>query len=226
MKYNAITEGIFLERPNRFVAKVLVDGRQELAHVKNTGRCRELLIPGVCVYLEKNNNPQRKTAFSLIAVQKGERLINMDSQAPNVVAEEYIKSGHVVEGLTYLKREYKYKDSRFDFYYEAGQRKGFIEVKGVTLEENGIVLFPDAPTLRGVKHLNELAQAVSFEYEAKVLFVVQMENVRYFTPNVRAHPEFARALVHARDQGVFVQALWCRVGKDTLEIAGEVPVVL
>ncbi len=226
MKYDAITEGVFLERPNRFIAKILVDGRQEMAHVKNTGRCRELLIPGVCVYLEKNNNLKRKTAFSLIAVQKGERLINMDSQAPNVVAEEYIKAGHVVEGLTHLKKEYKYKDSRFDFYYEAGQRKGFIEVKGVTLEENGIVLFPDAPTLRGVKHLHELSQAVSSGYEAGVLFVVQMENVRYFTPNVRTHPEFAQALIYARDHGVFVRALWCRVGKDTLEIAGDVPVVL
>ncbi len=226
MKYDQMTEGIFLERPNRFVARVLVDGQPVWAHVKNTGRCRELLIPGVCVYLQKNDDPRRKTAFSLIAVQKGDRLINMDSQAPNAVAEEYIRAGHIVRDLTYLKREYKYKDSRFDIYYEAGQRKGLIEVKGVTLEEDGIVRFPDAPTLRGVKHLNELAQAAKEGYETGVLFVVQMENVRYFTPNIQTHPEFAQALAHAKACGVFVRAFWCRVEKDLLEIAGEIPVVL
>ncbi len=226
MKYESMIKGIFLARPNRFVAAVMAEGREVIAHVKNTGRCRELLIPGVCVYLQKNDNPARKTAYSLIAVEKGGCLVNMDSQAPNRVAYEYIKGGNIIEGLTLLERERTYGGSRFDLYYETPVKKGFIEIKGVTLENEGVARFPDAPTQRGLKHVYELIKAASEGYEAGIIFVVQMENVRYFTPNTKAQPEFVSALAKAQKQGVFIRAFKCRVARDSLEIGGEIPVVL
>ena len=226
MKYDSMIEGIFLARPNRFTARVMVEGREVIAHVKNTGSCRELLIPGVCVYLQKSGNPARKTPYSLITVRKGSRLINMDSQAPNTVAWEYIRDGHLIPDVTVLKREQRFGDSRLDLYYETGHKKGFIEVKGVTLESDDVAMFPDAPTLRGEKHVHELVRAVREGYEAGIMFIVQMENIRYFTPNVKMHPEFAGALRDARQQGVSVRAFECSVTEDSLRVSGEIPVVL
>lgn len=227
MKYESIVEGIFLDRPNRFLARVCVDGQDVLAHVKNTGRCRELLIPGTPVYLQTHDDPKRKTAFSLITVKKGERLVNMDSQAPNTVAWEYLSCGKLIGPAALIKREKTYKDSRFDLYYElVGDHAGFIEVKGVTLEENGIAMFPDAPTTRGLKHVYELADAARAGYAAGIIFVIQMENIRYFTPNVRTQPEFLDALKTVAEEGVFIKAFECAVTPDSLNITKEVPVVL
>ncbi len=226
MRYDSVIQGTFLSRPNRFIAVVDILGREERVHVKNTGRCRELLIPGVCVFLEKSRNPARKTAYSLIAVQKGDRLINMDSQAPNAAAWEYLLSGMSWIKPDLVQREKTYKDSRFDLYYEQAGKKGFIEVKGVTLEEDGVVLFPDAPTLRGLKHIKELENAACQGYEAEIWFIIQMENVRYFTPNIRMQPEFGQALKDAKGNGVKIHALWCHVTEDSMEVAGEVPVIL
>lgn len=226
MNYGPMIEGVFLERPNRFIARVLAEGQEVIAHVKNTGRCRELLIPGVCVYLQKNDSPARKTAYSLIAVKKGERIVNMDSQAPNVVAYEYVAGGHLIPGLTLLKREKTFMESRFDLYYEAGERRGFIEVKGVTLEDGNIARFPDAPTKRGQKHVYELSKAVEDGYEAGIMFIVQMEDILCFTPNTQAQPEFAKALSEVSQKGVFVRAFSCKVTQSSLEIDREIPVVL
>ena len=230
MMYESIVEGIFLGRPNRFLARVLVDGREVMAHVKNTGRCRELLIPGTRVYLQKHDDPKRKTAFSLITVEKGERLVNMDSQAPNTVAWEYISQGNIIGPASLIKREKTFKDSRFDLYYEMDgnldKKAGFIEVKGVTLEEDGVALFPDAPTLRGLKHVYELAEAVKAGYGAGIIFVIQMDNIRCFTPNARTQPEFLEALKIVADEGVFIKAFECCVTKNSLDITKEVPVVL
>ncbi len=209
MIYSDTCTGKFLSRPNRFIAHAEVDGKQIVAHVKNTGRCKELLIPGAKVVLQKSGNPNRKTGFDLIAVWKGLRLINMDSQAPNKVFLEHLRAGRYMEGITHIKAEAKYGSSRFDFYVEAGQRKAFIEVKGVTLEEDGVVLFPDAPTLRGVRHLRELAACTQEGFEGHIVFVVQMKDVRYFTPNIKTHPAFGEALVAAAKAGVFVTALDC-----------------
>lgn len=209
MTYGKILAGTFQARPNRFIAHVEVDGRVEVCHVKNTGRCRELLVGGATVYLEESANPSRKTRFDLIAVEKGPRLINMDSQAPNKVAAEYLP--RLLPGLSLLRPEVKFGPSRFDFYAEAAGGRWFIEVKGVTLEEDGVVLFPDAPTQRGVKHLHGLCEAMAQGFRAMALFVVQMAGVRYFTPNAHTHPEFAQALCKARAQGVRVEAVDCAV---------------
>lgn len=224
MTYGNIAEGRFIARPNRFIAHVEVGGQVEVCHVKNTGRCRELLVPGAKVYLEEGANPNRKTKYDVVAVEKGDRLINMDSQAPNKVAGEYLPTR--LEGLTLLRPEQRFGASRFDFYAEAGGARWYIEVKGVTLEEDGMVLFPDAPTERGVKHLRELCATLDAGYRAMVLFVVQMEGVRYFTPNRRTHPEFAEALREARDKGVLVEAIDCRVTPRTLDARGAVEVVI
>ena len=225
MKYKNIVKGRFVSRPNRFIANVEIDGRRCVCHVKNTGRCRELLTEGAEVLLEVSDNPNRRTAYDLVAVYKGDALINMDSQAPNRVLGEWIASGGF-EDVTYVKPECTYGGSRFDFYVEADGIKIFAEVKGVTLEEDGVVMFPDAPTERGVKHLRELTDAVKNGYGAYVFFVVQMETCSYFTPNVKTHPEFAKALGEARENGVCVRALNCKVTEDSLEIIGDIPVVL
>ena len=226
MQYQRIEKGRFLSRPNRFIAHVELDGRTEVVHVKNTGRCRELLIPGATVYLEKSDNPARKTQYDLIAVEKGTLLVNMDAQAPNQVFREWAEAGNFQEGLTLLRPETTWGDSRFDFYWEAGGRRGFVEVKGVTLEEDGHACFPDAPTERGVKHLNELARCQADGYEAAVCFVLQMAGMKDFAPNDRTHPAFGDALRQAAQAGVRIMARECAVTPDSLTIGAAVPVLL
>ena len=226
MKYERIEKGYFLERPNRFIAEVEIRGKKEIVHVKNTGRCAELLVSGATVYVQRSDNPERKTKWDLICVKKGNRLINMDSQIPNKAVKEWIEAGNLCENPTMLRQEVTYGNSRFDLYAEEEERKIFIEVKGVTLEEDGVVKFPDAPTERGVKHVEELCKAVRDGYEAYIFFVVQMKNVKYFTPNTRTHPEFGEALQKAREQGVHIVAYDCEVKKDEIKIRKEVPVLL
>lgn len=226
MQYGKILPARFLSRPNRFVARVEAEGEELVCHVKNTGRCRELLVPGATVWLEESPNPSRKTKFDLIAVEKGDRLINMDAQAPNKVFGEWAAAGGFREGLTSLRPETTYGSSRFDFYWESSKSRGFVEVKGVTLEEDGIVRFPDAPTLRGVKHLDELVKAHEAGYEAAVCFVIQMENVRWFAPNDETHPEFGQALRRAAQAGVEVLAMDCVVTPQSLTMGKPVPVKL
>lgn len=222
MVYNNIKSGRFISRPNRFIANIEIDGEICVCHVKNTGRCAELLLPGAHVFVQCCDNPNRKTKYDLIAVYKGERLINIDSQAPNKVFGEWIES--YFKNVTYVKPEAKYKNSRFDFYIEADERKIFAEVKGVTLENDGEVKFPDAPTLRGVKHLNELSDCISEGFEAYVFFIVQMKDVKYFSPNRKTHPEFAAALEKALENGVNVCCVDCNVSPDSLTVGDFVPV--
>ena len=230
MRYQNIYKAVFLARPNRFIARVLLDGEELTVHVKNTGRCKELLVPGCRVYLEKSSNPARKTAYDLVAVEKplegGAKLINMDSQAPNKLFEEWARAGHFVPGLTLLRPETAWGHSRFDFYWEAGERKGFVEVKGCTLEEDGWTYFPDAPTERGVKHLEELLAAKGEGYEAAVCFVIQMTDVRGFSPNDRTHPAFGEALRKAAAGGVEVLAYECQVIPGEVYITTKVPIKL
>lgn len=226
MMYSNVYHGIFCARPNRFIAHIQIDGKLEIAHVKNTGRCKELLIPGAKVIAEKSNNPARKTQYDLIAVWKGNRLINMDSQAPNKAFLEHLQAGRHITGITRIKPEATYGSSRFDFYVEVGQRKIFIEVKGVTLEENGAALFPDAPTERGVKHLKELAQCLRVGYEAQAVFVIQMGDISYFAPNNNTHPAFGAALAAAQAAGVQVMALDCLVAENSMAIGKNVPVCI
>ena len=225
MKYERIETGKFIERPNRFIAYVEIAGQKETVHVKNTGRCAELLQPGATVYVQKADNPERKTQWDLIGVKKGKRMINMDSQIPNKVVEEWIRKGNLFPHATLIRPETTYKQSRFDLYVEEGGRKIFIEVKGVTLEIDGVVKFPDAPTERGVKHIKELCEALEDGYEAYVFFVIQMKGVKYFTPNMVTHAAFGDALRNAQEQGVRILAYDCKVGKDSIEIHKEVPVV-
>lgn len=226
MQYGKILPARFLSRPNRFVARVEAEGEELVCHVKNTGRCRELLVPGATVWLEESPNPSRKTKFDLIAVEKGDRLINMDAQAPNKVFGEWAAAGGFREGLTLLRPETTYGSSRFDFYWESSKSRGFVEVKGVTLEEDGIVRFPDAPTLRGVKHLDELVKAREAGYGAAVCFVIQMENVRWFAPNDETHPEFGQALRRAAQAGVEILAMDCAVTPQSLTMGTSVPIRL
>lgn len=226
MKYERISKGTFLERPNRFIAYAELDGKTEVIHVKNTGRCAELLIPGASIYVQESDNPVRKTKWDLIGVEKGSRMINMDSQVPNLVVKEWIESGHLTSDIRMVRPETAYGNSRFDLYVETGSSRIFIEVKGVTLEEEGVVRFPDAPSDRAVKHLQELEKAVREGYEAYVFFVIQMKGVRYFTPNMDTHPAFCEALKSAKAAGVNILAYDCRVSGDQIEIADPVPVVL
>lgn len=219
MRYKNTVKGTFIDRPNRFIANVDIEGTPTVCHVKNTGRCRELLIPGAEVFLEKSDNPERKTLYDLISVYKGDSLFNIDSQAPNKVFGEWLASGRsCFESITYIRPECKYGNSRFDFYIEADGRKIFAEVKGVTLENNGILSFPDAPTERGAKHIRELCDCVDNGYEAVVAFVIQTKNAKYFTPNADHDPIFAEALKNAHRKGVRIIALCCDVGYDTLDI--------
>ena len=226
MKYERISKGTFLERPNRFIAYAELAGKTEVIHVKNTGRCAELLIPGASIYVQESDNPARKTKWDLIGVEKGSRMINMDSQVPNLVVKEWIESGHLTSDIRMVRPETAYGKSRFDLYVETGSSRIFIEVKGVTLEEEGVVRFPDAPSDRAVKHLQELEKAVREGYEAYVFFVIQMKGVRYFTPNMDTHPAFCEALKSAKAAGVNILAYDCRVSGDQIEIADPVPVVL
>ena len=268
MQYTNVMAGRFIARPNRFIAHVEIAGREEIVHVKNTGRCKELLVPGATVYVEHFPEGKRKTKYDLIAVEKvveclsvhGDLesdsalefggvvhskaddsvgvihstptnkkrtlLINMDSQAPNKVVQEWLVAKEPFGKITYLKPECKHGDSRFDFYLETETRKMFIEVKGVTLEENGVVMFPDAPTERGVKHVQELCHCLKEDYEAAIIFVVQMSGMCYFTPNRRTHLAFAEALERAEACGVRMLALSCAVTPDSLAINGEIPIHL
>lgn len=226
MRYPNIQKARFLARPNRFIARVLLEGEELTVHVKNTGRCRELLVPGAPVWLVRSDNPARKTAYDLVAVEKAGRLINMDSQAPNALFAEWARAGHFVPGLTLLRPETTWGNSRFDFYWEAGARRGFTEVKGCTLEEDGWTYFPDAPTERGVKHLEELARARAEGFEAAVCFVIQMADVDGFSPNDRTHPAFGEALRRAVDQGVEVLARQCAVSPGEVWMTGPVEIRL
>lgn len=227
MKYNRTVRAQFLDRPNRFIAHVELQGQVETVHVKNTGRCRELLVPGCEIILEKSGNPARKTRYDLISVCKEGRWINMDSQAPNRAAEEWLRDGSFFDEEHTVSREKKYGNSRFDFYVEtASGRKAFVEVKGVTLEENNIARFPDAPTERGVKHVQELVHCMREGYEAYLLFVIQMRGVRLFQPNWGTHAAFGKAVGEAQRAGVKVLAYDCLVGEDSLEIRDPVPIDL
>ena len=226
MKYDNILKGKFISRPNRFIAHVEINGNMEICHVKNTGRCKELLIPGVTVFVQESDNPNRKTKFSLIGVIKENRIINMDSQVPNKVVHEWILKGNLFTDVTLIKPETTYNKSRFDFYIETKNKKAFIEVKGVTLEEQGIVRFPDAPTERGVKHVRELCDCIKEDYEAYIIFVIQMKNVIYFEPNIETHKEFAEALKEAKKQGVHIIAVDCNVNENSIDIVDYVKVIV
>lgn len=226
MRYERIKKGEFIERPNRFIAYARIDGERETIHVKNTGRCAELLIPGAEIYVQESGNPDRKTKWDLITVKKGDMLVNMDSQIPNQVVKEWIEAGNLFGDDVCVQQEKTYGNSRFDLYAEAGGKKIFIEVKGVTLEENKAARFPDAPSDRAVKHVEELLKAVKDGYEAYVFFVIQMKGMRYFTPNIDTHPEFGEALKKAKAGGVHILAYDCEVEKDQIKIADKVPVVL
>ena len=225
MKYDNIVSGIFRERPNRFIAIVDLEGHAEVCHVKNTGRCRELLPAGARVWCQKTSNPSRKTKYDLIAVEKAGRIINMDSQAPNAAAREWLQSGGL-GAVENLRQESFFEKSRFDFSFLRDGKPCFLEVKGVTLEENGRCAFPDAPTLRGTKHLRELTQAVREGYGCYVLFVIQMENVILLHPNDGTDPQFGAALREAAAAGVRILAMDCCVRPDAMIIGKPVPVVL
>lgn len=226
MKYEHTEKAIFLERPNRFIAYVNLDGRTETVHVKNTGRCKELLIPGTEIILEKSRNPARKTKYDLISVRKSNRWINMDSQIPNKAAEEWLLKGSLFPEEIQIRREKTFGNSRFDLYVESSRRKAFMEVKGVTLEENNIARFPDAPTQRGLKHVEELTHCIRDGYEAYLLFVIQMKGITCFEPNWNTHPEFGEALIDAQNAGVKLLAYDCFVTENLMEIRDPVPINL
>lgn len=223
MLYAHTRTGIFRSRPNRFIAVVEVDGIDTVCHVKNTGRCRELLVPGCTVVLETAQNPTRKTPYDVIAVYKGDRLINMDSQAPNAVAAEYLRR-RFPDAV--IRREVRYRDSRLDFHLTQGETQWFVEVKGCTLERDNVGYFPDAPTERGVKHLRHLIQAVEEGYKAAVLFVIQMEGVTAIRPNEETHPAFGEALRQAAKAGVEIWAVDCTVTPSTLTHRSPIPAEL
>ncbi|MEE1086296.1 MAG: A/G-specific adenine glycosylase [Schaedlerella sp.] len=226
MKYERIIKGSFIERPNRFLAYAELMETKETIHVKNTGRCAELLKPGASIYVQESDNPSRKTKWDLIAAEKNGRIINMDSQIPNKVVQEWVEAGNFQENIRLVKPEITYGNSRFDLYIETDEKKIFIEIKGVTLEEKGVVRFPDAPSERAVKHVEELIKAIKEGYEAYVFFVIQMKGVRYFTPNIDTQPEFAQVLKKAKKAGVQILAYDCEVTTDSIKLSEAVPVVL
>ena len=226
MKYSNIEQARFLERPNRFIAYVETDNGREICHVKNTGRCKELLPSGAVIYVQRNDNPARKTKLDLIGVEKGSYLITMDSQAPNAAVKEWLMAGHLFSEQAKIYSEKTYGESRFDFYIEDGDRRAFMEVKGVTLEEDGVCRFPDAPTERGVKHIRELIKCMEDGYEAYILFVIQMSPVKYLEPNDVTHKAFGDALREAQKAGVHVMARDCKITIDSMEIMNEVEVRL
>ena len=229
MTYNKIITGKFVARPNRFIAQVEIEGRLERVHVKNTGRCRELLVPGARLILEDcSQNKNRKTRYSIIAVYKGDRLINMDSQVPNQVVHEAISEGRIARlgQVENLRREFSFLSSRFDIYFEKNGQASLLEVKGVTLEEEGRALFPDAPTARGRKHLLELVEALDLGYKSYVLFLIQMEEVHSFSPNQAMDPDFYQALLAGQEAGLEILAYNCRVTEDSIDLLEEIPVEL
>ena len=216
MKYTDIKKAKFLSRPNRFIAYVEIDGRPEICHVKNTGRCRELLLPDAEVLIQKADSANRKTKYDLIGVYKEKRLINIDSQAPNKVFHEWVRDNNFFKNLSLIKPEYRYQSARLDFYIEAEKRKILVEVKGVTLEKNGAALFPDAPTERGLKHIKHLCHALNEGFEAYLFFIIQMKAVRYFAPNNETHQAFGDALISGEKQGLKIIALDCEVTDDSI----------
>ncbi len=230
MKYKNVVKGQFVSRPNRFIARVLINNVEETVHVKNTGRCKELLVNNATVYLYESDNLARKIKYDLIAVEKETKkdtvLINMDSQIPNDVAEEWLKGGALFSKNATIRREFTYNKSRFDFYIEDNGRKAFLEVKGVTLENDGVASFPDAPTERGIKHINELVSAIKEGYEAYILFVIQMKGVYKFTSNDITHKAFGDALRNAQKAGVKVLAVDCIVSPDEISIDSMIPIEL
>ena len=226
MRYENIKKASFIRRLNRFVAEIAIDNAISLCHVKNTGRCRELLKPDAPIYVEVCLNPARKTPYTLIAVEKNGILFNIDSYAPNLAAKEWIAEGGLGFVPSLLKSEAVYGNSRFDLYYEYGNIRGFVEVKGVTLEENGTALFPDAPTLRGIKHIDELCKAKTDGYKASVLFVTQFSPVNAFSPNRKTHAAFGDALLRAQHAGVDILCRDCVVTADQMSIGKAVPVIL
>ena len=226
MRYEHIVTGTFISRPNRFIAMVDISGTIERCHVKNTGRCRELLVPGAEVYLSVSDKQERSTKYDLIAVKKGDRLINMDSQIPNAAAAEGLGRIPMFSGVRTIRREYVYGDSRIDIYAEDGENRYLVEVKGVTLEDNGVVRFPDAPTERGVKHIRELIGSMGDGYVPCLLFVIQMDDVLYFEPNRATDPDFADALKEASDAGVNILAYTCTVTPDSMVLKDPVEVRL
>lgn len=224
MRYGEILPAVFLSRPNRFIAHVLVEGEEVVCHVKNTGRCRELLRPEARVWLEKGTNPKRKTAYDLVAVEKGRRLVNMDAQAPNKIFGEWAL--RLEAGIRSVRPEVAFEDSRLDFLLETEQGRHYVEVKGVTLEEGGHVFFPDAPTERGVRHLHTLMRAVEQGHRATVFFVVQMADVLDFSPNDSTDPAFGQALRQAAAAGVQVLAFTCQVTPEEVTMDRQIPVIL
>ncbi len=231
MKYKKIIKAEFIERPNRFIAKVNINGEIETVHVKNTGRCKELLVPHCTVYLSCSDNPARKTKYDLIAAEKSREnlpvlLINLDSQVPNDAAEEWLKNSNLFSKDALIRREVKYGNSRFDFYIEDNGNKIFLEVKGVTQEYAGTALFPDAPTQRGVKHIEELIACTKEGYKAYILFVIQMKGIQKLKPNDSTHKNFGDALRKAKNSGVEIIAIDCIVTPDSIVIDKEIPVVL
>ena len=229
MKYNKIIEGIFIKRANRFIAQVRIHGEEETVHVKNTGRCKELLVPGVKVILEDcSHQRNRKTKYSLIAVWKGNLLVNMDSQVPNAVVFEAIAKNKIkgLENINYLKREVTFRRSRYDLYFESEREKGFIEIKGVTLEEEGICMFPDAPTERGTKHVLEMIEAVKEGYIGILFFLVQMKGPKLFQLNWQMDPVFSEAVNAAKEKGVQVIAYDSVVVENNIQIGDPVEILL
>ena len=233
MQIGTVEKAVFLERPNRFIARILADGRETVAHVKNTGRCRELLVPGATVYVQRHHDPARRTPFSLIAVEKEGRLVNIDSQAPNAVFYEALQEGLCLPGWpegqvppVRVRREVSFGESRLDFCVEGEKARGFLEIKGVTLEENGEARFPDAPTTRGARHMEELERAAGEGLYAAAVFVIQMEGVCRFRPNRPMDPAFAAALERAAGRGVHILAYDCTVTPDSLTLRAPVPVEL
>ncbi len=231
MQYASVIRGQFCSRPNRFLAVVRIGGQEEIVHVKNTGRCRELLIPECTVYLSRSDNPNRKTKYDLIAVEKQREgkpplLINLDSQIPNAAAAEWLETGSLFSANAVFRREVTHGSSRFDFSIMDGNIQSFLEVKGVTLEQDGIALFPDAPTLRGVKHLQELTACQQAEIPAYLLLVIQMKEIRAFRPNTAMHPQFGEALRRAAAAGVTLLARDCIVTPDSITIDAPVPIQL
>jgi len=228
VQYKEIIPAIFHKRINRFIAEVWISGELERVHVKNTGRLKELLVPEREVFLEVADHPHRKTKYSLIAVNRDGSLVNIDSQAPNQVAYEALREGKIKElgkPLT-VKKEVTYQKSRFDLYFENGEERGFIEVKGVTLAKDGVAMFPDAPTTRGTKHIDELVKAVEDGYRAVILFIIQMQGCRGFTPHTEMDPDFSKSLVRAARSGVEILAYDCDVRQEGFTLKGQVPVQL
>lgn len=224
MKYNNIIQGLFISRPNRFIAKVNINGEEQTVHVKNTGRCKELLKENAVVFLEKSSNPNRKTQYDLISVYKGDTLINMDSQSPNKIVGEWLAEGGFLKNPTLIKPEAAYGNSRLDFYLENESEKAYIEVKGVTLEVDGTARFPDAPTERGKKHLSELIKAKQSGYRAAAVFVIQMKGCKRFEPNDKTDPAFAQELKRAAENGVEILALDCKVTQNSIQIDREIEI--